>query len=68
MDINVGSLRQQTALSDSERPIIIVTDDEYLQDLLGSRKLEIVEFYPDHTDANGKWNPTFKIKVELKKK
>lgn len=68
LDITVGSLRQLTALSESELPIIIVTDDLDLQELLNNKKLEIVEFGPSHSDAAGKWNPTFKIKVELRKK
>ncbi len=67
MRANVGELRQQSALADADRPVIIISDDEELKVLLGGRKLRVVEFYPDTTDGEGKWNSTFKIKVAIDK-
>ncbi len=67
MKANVGELRQQSALADADRPVIISSDDEELKTLLGTRKLRVVEFYPDTTDGDGKWNSTFKIKVAIDK-
>ena len=68
MNIEVGPLRQQTACADCNLPVVVVTHDEDLQELLDGRKLEIVEFYADAKDASGKWNPTFKIVVRLGRK
>lgn len=65
MKANVGELRQQSALADADRPVIIISDDERLNELLGGLKLRVVEFYPDTTDGDGKWNSTFKIKVAI---
>ena len=67
MRANVGELRQQSALADADRPVIIISDDEELKVLLGGRKLRVAEFYPDTTDGEGKWNSTFKIKVVIDK-
>lgn len=67
MKARVGELRQQSALADSDRPVIIISDDDELKGLLGARKLRVVEFYPDTTDGDGKWNSTFKIKVAIDK-
>ncbi len=61
MKTTVGSLRQQTALSDADRRVVLVTDDKELAPLISD--LEIVEFYPDTTDERGNWNSTFKIQV-----
>jgi hypothetical protein len=58
--VDVGDLRQQSALSDSDRPVIIVSDDKKLP------PLEIVEVYPDTVDETGLDIPTFKIKVKRK--
>ena len=62
MNTNVGSLRQQTALSSSNRPVIIVSNDPELMDL------EAEEFYPDTTNGDGRMivGGTFKIKVKRK--
>jgi hypothetical protein len=65
MEANVGTLRQQSALCDADRPVIAITDDENLRILLGGRKLQVVEFYPDTTDGDGEFNSTFKVKVSL---
>lgn len=65
MEANVGTLRQQSALCDAERPVIAITGDEKLQTLLGGRSLRVVEFYPDTTDGEGNRNSTFKIKLAL---
>ena len=67
MKARVGELRQQSALAESDRPVIIISDDEALKELLAGRRLEVVEFYPDTTDGDGKWGGTFKIKVALQK-
>jgi hypothetical protein len=61
MKPNVGSLRQQCALKPAETQIELVAEDPALQAEL--RSLEIVEFYPDTTNAAGEWESTFKIKV-----
>jgi hypothetical protein len=58
MRTTVGSLRQQTALTDQDTPVVIVSDDDSLKDL------QVVEFYPDLTDPGGKWVRTFKVKVK----
>lgn len=67
MKANVGELRQQSALADADRPVIIISDDERLKEILGGLKLRVVEFYPDTTDGDGKWCSTFKIKVAIDK-
>lgn len=65
MKARVGELRQQSALADSDTPVIVISDDTVLNELLSGRKLTVVEFYPDTTDGDGKWNGTFKIKVAI---
>lgn len=60
----VGDLRSQSALAESQRPVIVVTDDDDLKELISS--LEVVEVYPDTTDGQRNWNSTFKIKVRRK--
>ncbi len=65
METNVGTLRQQSALSAADRPVIIITDDAKLEKLLGGKRLKVVEFYPDTTDFDGAWRATFKVKVTL---
>lgn len=65
MKANVGTLRQQSALCEAERPVIVITDDEKLQRLLNGRKLTVVEFYPDTTGGDGESNSAFKVKVAL---
>jgi hypothetical protein len=46
-ELNVGDLRQQSALCK----------------LLGGKKIVALRCYPDTTDENGKWNSTFKIRA-----
>ncbi len=67
METNVGSLRQQAAFANSQTQVIIIVADEGLLQLLGGRNLEIVRFYPDTTDAEGKFNSSFKVEVKLAK-
>jgi hypothetical protein len=67
METNVGSLRHQAAFANSRTPVIIIVADENLQQLLNGRNLEIVNFYPDTTDAEGKFNNSFKVEVKLAK-
>lgn len=67
-----GELRAQSAYSDAKRPVVIVTEDEELKKMLLDRgvRLVVTQFYPDTTDAEGKFsNPggTFKIAVALGK-
>lgn len=56
--VTVGDLRQRTALSNANNPVIIISDDKDLPDL------EVVEVYPDTVDGKGHWGSTFKIKVK----
>lgn len=65
MKTNVGELRRQSALEDSDTPVIVITGGEKLEKLLNGKRLKVVEFYPDTTDGEGKWNSAFKIKVVL---
>ncbi len=65
MDANVGELRAQAAYTDSQTPVIVITDDEELRKLLGGRKLVVAEFYPDTTDGDGHFNRSFKVKVRI---
>jgi len=61
----VGGMRQQAAYSDSDRPIVIVSDDPDIKEL----DLEVVETYPDTTDQYDTFpnGGTFKIKIRKKK-
>ncbi len=65
MDTRVGNLRQQTALQSGSEPIVVITEDAELLRLLEGRKLKVESFYPDTTDGNGEFNPSFKIEVSL---
>lgn len=65
METTVGELRHQSAYSSSRTPVITVTKDAELQKLLGGRRLTVVRFYPDTTDAAGNFTSTFKIEVAL---
>lgn len=58
----VGKLRQQTALSEADRRVVLVTKNEKLLPLV--KQARVVRCYPDTTDENGNWNGTFKIEVE----
>lgn len=56
-DIRVGHVREQCVWCDSQRPVILVSND-------GSHNgLRIVAVYPDTVDADGRRIPTFKIKI-----
>jgi hypothetical protein len=59
--INVGKLREQTALSPADRRVVLVSKDRELAGRLG--QLEIVACYPDTTDEHGNWTGTFKLEV-----
>lgn len=58
--VTVGDLRQQAALSDADRAVIIVTDDKDLP------PMKVTSVFPDTVDEHGNWRPVFKIKVERK--
>lgn len=59
----VGQFRQQSALTDTDTPLVLVTKNEALRALL--RGLRIVSVYQDTTDAEGNWSGgTFKIEVD----
>lgn len=60
MGARVGSLRQQTALCDSDTLILIVSHDDSL------KNLQIVRAYPDTIDDEGYWGAFFKIEVRRK--
>jgi hypothetical protein len=57
----VGKLRQQTALCDADRRVVLVTKDAELAKLL--TRVSVVGCYPDTTDEHGNWTGTFKIEV-----
>ncbi len=59
MEANVGSLREQSALCDADRRLVIVSDDPEVKALC----LQVVKVYPDTTDEHGRYVSTFKIKV-----
>ncbi len=64
----VGKLRQQSALCDSDRRVVLVAScmDPDIAEILS--KLEVVCFYPDTTDENHSFDEsTFKIEVGRKK-
>ncbi len=61
---NVGDLRRQTAIADSNVPVILACKDPSVRALLDS--LEIVNVYPDQSDDHGNFTSTFKIEVRKK--
>lgn len=61
-EATVGDLRQQTALCNADRRVVLV---QRLSD--GSCKAtsyRVVSVYPDTTDEHGKWISSFKIEIE----
>ena len=60
----LGALRQQAALSDADKRIIIVSNNPAIQKL----DLQMISTYPDTVDNDGKWidGGVFKIQVEPK--
>lgn len=60
----VGEMRAQAAYCESKTPVVLVSSDPKVRELLES--LKVVRSYPDTTDENGKWSSTFKIEVEAK--
>ena len=67
MKKDVGTLRQQTALADTDQPIIISSDDPELSEFLAGRELVVVDFYPV-TKVTLKKEPVnrFVIRVKMK--
>jgi hypothetical protein len=66
-DNGVGKLRQQSALCDAERRVVLVSDDPQVRKLIQSLGLEVVRFYPDTTDEFGSFaEGTFKIQIQAK--
>lgn len=65
MDGNtVGEVRAQAAYCESKTPVVLVSSDPKVRELLVS--LRVLRAYPDTTDENGNWNSTFKIEVSAK--
>ncbi|HEV3059736.1 MAG TPA: hypothetical protein VGY48_15905 [Vicinamibacterales bacterium] len=58
----VGQMRQQSALADADTPIVLVSKNNAVLQLI--RGLKVVRVYPDTTDAEGNWSGTFKIEVD----
>ena len=60
----VGGMRQQAAYSDSDRPIVIVSNDPSVEQM----DLEVVRTFPDTTDQFGHFvkGGTFKVEVRMK--
>ena len=58
----VGAMRQQAALSDSDRQIVIVSQDPVIQKL----GLKVVRTYPDTTDQHGNFGNGGTFKIEVK--
>lgn len=58
----VGQLRQQSALVDADTPIVLVSKNHAVMQLI--RGLKVVRVYPDTTDAEGNFSGTFKIEVD----
>lgn len=66
MEARVGKLREQSALCHAEQPLIIVTEDDGLGELLRGKRLEVVRVYPDTEGAGIRGHdPSFKIEVKL---
>lgn len=64
-DNSVGKLRQQSALCDANRRVVLVSSDPEVRKILS--QLEVVRFYSDTTDENHSFSePTFKIEVGRK--
>lgn len=66
-DNAVGKMRQQSALCDADRRVVLVASsmDPDIAKILS--QLEVVRFYPDTTDENHSFSePTFKIEVGRK--
>lgn len=61
----VGKLRQQSALCDANRRVVLVSTDPVISSLLST--LEVVDIFPDTTNENHSFDePTFKIEVGRK--
>ncbi len=66
-DNTVGKLRQQSALCDADRRVVLVASsmDPDIAKILST--LEVECFYPDTTNEKGSFDePTFKIRVGKK--
>jgi hypothetical protein len=64
-DNGVGRLRQQSALCDSERRVVLVSSDPEVLKILHT--LQVEHFFPDTTNEHGSFDePTFKIRIEKK--
>lgn len=63
---SVGALRQQSALCDADRPIVLVSSDPLVQALLN--QLEVVRVYPDTTDQNRSFDNGGTFKIEVSKR
>jgi len=58
----VGLIRQQSALCDADRRVVLVSSDPEVSRILA--QLEITDIFPDTTNERGSFSePTFKIRV-----
>lgn len=64
--VTVGELRFQCARVDSSTPVLLTSLNPEVSAILS--QLVITGVYPDTTDENGKFVPTFKIRVSRKDK
>jgi hypothetical protein len=61
-DATIGKLRQQSALCDSDRRVVLVSSDPEVSKILA--KLEVTDMFQDSTNEHGSFGePTFKIRV-----
>lgn len=62
-ECTVGQLRQQSALCDADRRVILVQRNR--DGKLVRTPYRVVRCYPDTTDEHGNFNSTFKLEVEV---
>lgn len=63
-ELKVGALRQQSALCDANRRVVLIPSLA-LKSLLGDDRVVFVQSYPDTTDERGDWSGTFKLVAML---
>ena len=63
-ELTVGTVRQQTALCNADRRVILIPGPK-LAMVLGTRRIILKSCYPDTIDENREWNSTFKIEGEI---
>lgn len=58
----VGDMRHQSAFQDSDTPVVLVSKNRAVAQLL--KGLKVVRVFPDTTDPEGRWAGVFKIEVD----